>query len=67
MKKTIKSKMFDPEKYGMVFCPGCNGSGKSFNNCKEANVCEICGGFGLIKKEEKDYFQGNTASVQLLG
>jgi DnaJ-class molecular chaperone len=54
MKKTIKSKMFDPKKYGMIFCPVCNGSGKSFDEVKGVNVCQLCGGFGLMKKEKRE-------------
>jgi DnaJ-class molecular chaperone len=44
---------FKPEKYGMIFCPDCNGSGRSFTEAKGTNVCNVCGGFGLIKKKEK--------------
>ena len=45
---------FDPEKYGMVYCSECWGSGRSFDgNRKGVNVCRVCGGFGLLKKEEK--------------
>jgi DnaJ-class molecular chaperone len=44
---------FNPHKYGMVFCMDCNGSGKSFTDPEENNVCKVCGGFGLIKKQEK--------------
>ncbi len=47
-------KKFDPAKYGMIFCPECEGSGKSLGIGKETNVCAVCGGFGLIKTEEKN-------------
>jgi DnaJ-class molecular chaperone len=53
-KKTIINKMFHPEKYGMIFCPDCNGSGRAINNGNGVNPCKVCGGFGLIKKEERD-------------
>ncbi len=56
---------FNPEKYGMIFCPKCNGSGKFFTNVNGANVCKICGGFGLIKKEEKNV-QDNWAIARML-
>ena len=46
---------FKPEKYGMIYCPVCKGFGKSFNEAKGGDVCKICGGFGLIKKEENDF------------
>jgi hypothetical protein len=42
---------FDPEKYGMIICPGCNGHG-FIEDYVGRNVCLKCGGFGLIKKEE---------------
>jgi DnaJ-class molecular chaperone len=66
MEKVIKSKNFDPKKYSMIFCPDCNGSGKSFNDAKGVNVCKICGGFGLIKKEEGNSFHNNVLMVQFL-
>jgi hypothetical protein len=54
--KTKITKRFNPNKYGMIFCPNCSGSGRSFAEAQEVNVCNVCnvcGGFGLIKKEEK--------------
>jgi len=42
---------FNPEKYGMTICTGCNGSGKSTNGLEEMSVCGACGGFGLTKKQ----------------
>jgi hypothetical protein len=43
--------IFDPEKYGMLFCLECNGNGKLLNECEDIEVCSKCGGFGFIKKE----------------
>jgi len=43
---------FDPEKYGMIICAECNGSGKSSRGPEEGIVCSACGGFGLIKKKD---------------
>ena len=37
----------------MLFCSSCGGSGRSFTGQKGFNVCEVCGGFGLLKKEER--------------
>ena len=37
MEKPGKGKRFDPEKYGMIFCPDCGGSGKSSNDAEGAN------------------------------
>ena len=53
MNKTKIAERFNPEKYGMTFCPGCSGSGRSFAEAQGVNVCKVCGGFGLIKKEGK--------------
>jgi hypothetical protein len=53
MEKSSKGKDFSPEKYGMIFCPDCNGSGRFFTDAKAIDVCKTCGGCGLIKKEEK--------------
>lgn len=57
MEKTAINERFKPERYGMIYCPNCKGIGRSFNEVKEWNVCKICGGFGLIKEDEGNYFQ----------
>ena len=49
-KKNI-DKTFNPEKYGMTFCPLCQGDGKVGNTSEGLEVCKECGGFGLIRKE----------------
>jgi len=54
MEKKDTGKPFNPERYGMIYCPVCKGSGKLFNGVKERVVCKICGGFGFIKNEEKN-------------
>ena len=53
MKKSTLGVRFDHERYGMILCPDCKGSGKSFHYAKGVtiNVCKVCGGFGLIKKK----------------
>ncbi len=53
-----RDKSFNPENYGMVFCPHCNGSGKSLDEAKGVDVCKVCGGFGLIKKGEENKREG---------
>ena len=53
MSKTKVGRRFDPNKYGMIFCPNCSGSGRSFGEAQGVSVCNVCGGFGLIKKEER--------------
>ena len=59
MEKKFTDKTINPEKYGMFFCPGCGGSGRSFVDAKGGNVCRVCGGFGLILLEEREnpYFK----------
>jgi DnaJ-class molecular chaperone len=47
----MDKKNFDPEKYGMIICPGCHGHG-FIEDDDGRNVCLTCGGFGFIKKDE---------------
>ena len=49
-----RGRHFDPDKYGMICCPVCKGSGKFCNAVEERVACKICGGFGFIKKEEEN-------------
>jgi hypothetical protein len=53
-KKRKLRKDFNPEKYKMVLCPCCKGSGKSSNGNEGVKVCSQCGGFGWVKKEGND-------------
>ncbi len=53
-RKEKLNKQFNPDKYKMIFCPSCKGTGKSTNRDKETKVCSQCGGFGWIKKEGDD-------------
>ena len=64
MSKTDIGRRFNPNKYGMVFCPNCSGSGRSFSDAQGVNVCNVCGGFGLIKKEEN---KGSLMESSLFG
>lgn len=41
--------LFKPEKYGMVYCHECHGSGKSAGG---KGPCQKCGGFGLLIRNE---------------
>jgi rRNA maturation endonuclease Nob1 len=59
MEKTVMGRRFNPDRYGMIYCPVCEGSGKLFNGVEERVVCRICGGFGLIKKEKENNFDGH--------
>jgi len=51
---TEMGRRFNPERYGMIYCPVCKGRGKLFNAVGEGAVCKMCGGFGFIKKEEEN-------------
>lgn len=56
MEKTAMGRRFNPERYGMIYCPVCKGSDKLFNEVEREVVRKICGEFGLIKKEEENDF-----------
>jgi DnaJ-class molecular chaperone len=43
---------FNSDRYGMIYCPVCKGSGKLSNGVEEEVVCKVCGGFGLVKKQK---------------
>ena len=64
--KTKVGREFNPNKYGMIFCPNCSGSGRSFADAQGVNVCKVCGGFGFIKKEDKNSFQYDRVIAPLL-
>ena len=42
--------MMNPEKYGYVQCPHCNGYGSSLKDPVGVNQCTRCNGLGLVKK-----------------
>ena len=46
-------KIFNPGKYGMVFCPDCTGKDKLPKNPGGSNICPRCGGSGLDKEEKE--------------
>jgi rRNA maturation endonuclease Nob1 len=67
MERKAKGERIDPEKYGMIFCPYCEGSGKSFSDAEGIKVCKTCGGFGLIiKTEEKKSVDDQGRPILLL-
>ena len=46
-------KIFQPNKYGMVICPRCNG--QRYIQVAKRQCCPNCGGFGYVRDEkEKD-------------
>jgi DnaJ-class molecular chaperone len=46
-------KIFNPEKYGIEFCPECEREGKLPKNPDGYSICLRCGGSGVVKKEKK--------------
>jgi len=60
MEKKAMGRRFNPERYGMIYCPVCKGSGKFLNGLERGVVCKICGGFGYIKKEEENNFDDRS-------
>lgn len=46
--------MMNPEKYGYEVCNHCNGYGSSLKDPIGVNKCTICGGSGLVKKEQAE-------------
>ena len=56
MEKTVMGRRFNPDRYGMIYCLVCRGSGKLFKGMEGGIACKICGGFGLIKKEKENNF-----------
>ncbi len=41
----------NPQRYGMIFCSNCSGSGRYFYGNTGASFCHTCGGSGLIRIE----------------
>ena len=56
MEKKAMGRRFNPERYGMIYCPVCKGSGRLFNEVEGGIVCKTCGGFGFIKREKENNF-----------
>jgi rRNA maturation endonuclease Nob1 len=62
VQKAVMGRGFNPDKYGMIHCPVCKGSGKLFNGVETAIVCKICGGFGFVKKKAENNFDGQRVN-----
>jgi len=43
--------MLNPEKFGYMWFPHCNGYRSSLKDQEGVNICTKCGGTGLIKSE----------------
>lgn len=52
IEKTFMGRRFNPDRYEMMYCPICKGSGKIINGLAGRVVCKVCGGFGLVKKHK---------------
>jgi hypothetical protein len=50
-KQTKVAASFTSERYGMIFCPICSGKGYFDRGNGDGEVCRMCRGFGLIRKE----------------
>ena len=46
--------ILNPEKHGYEECKHCNGYGSSLKDPEGVDVCTICGGSGLVKKQESE-------------
>ena len=66
MERKAKGGRIDPEKYGMIFCPCCAGSGRSLTDAEGIRVCKTCGGFGLIIRTEATKSVGDPGRIVLL-
>lgn len=62
-RKKATDRMFNPEKYQMNFCHECQGLGKTFNKDKSKEVCQVCGGFGLIRNQQDGSEEGVGTSL----
>jgi len=64
----MKKRVFNPERYGMVICQHCNGTGYIQNPKRQC--CPKCGGFGLIIKakdiSDKKTIEFRSAHMLLL-
>ena len=40
MERIVMGRCFNPDRYGMIYCPVCKGSGKLFNEAKVGVVCK---------------------------
>jgi len=65
MEKKALGERFNPKRYGMTFCPQCNGRGRIFKSIKEFEVCMACGGFGLIKAPREEPISGRSDGDRL--
>jgi hypothetical protein len=68
VKKMTTRTSFDPERYGMIFCPSCHGQCKFIHDNMETEVCSVCGGFGLtIKYGQEDESRYDSVFVNEIG
>jgi len=53
MSRVPPEALFNPDKYGYKECSHCNGYGSSMKDPIGTDTCTVCGGSGLVKKEEE--------------
>jgi hypothetical protein len=61
--RTLKNNGINPERYGMVFCSNCSGSGKYFYGDRGVSVCQVCGGFGLVRNETNSIYDASGITI----
>jgi hypothetical protein len=49
--------MSDPQRYGYEVCPYCIGQGESLHDPAGGCKCWLCGGLGLVKKDNVKEFR----------
>jgi DnaJ-class molecular chaperone len=52
--------MLDPQKYGYIECPHCNGYGSSLKDPDGVDTCTKCNGWGVIKERKSAEWQKNS-------
>jgi DnaJ-class molecular chaperone len=65
VKRMVRGKGINPERYDMVCCSNCNGSGRYFYANRGVNVCQICGGFGLMRMERNWMYDASEIIVSV--
>jgi hypothetical protein len=61
--KEIGRSPFNPEKYGMMFCPFCEGASRAPDHEAAEYICSACGGFGWMRRENR--FQPESKGTSL--